>query len=596
MNSLYLHMIWPEEWPLVMIIIVLFMVVFWTICLCIRLRQKIQISIRTIERLSEADSLAYLENSLKMKNIDYAATFEKYEIDNEKMSNNEAVFEHIHAIYDAGRKSSRLDADLLVKNTVSKICDNVDTIKSCISIFLVIGILGTLVGLGISIGSFNGDSFIINAKANNTALELSKLFGNLRGAFAPSMWGVFMTIVFVICYTVFIQQGCINKLEDKLTTSTIKIWLPSLYPTDFQKGETTMVQLKDTIRNAEQINVGADNLVNNLSEANASVQALNSVAVAVKDSADRFSESSAKVTALEAAVAALSQQITLNSENYQKWMSNALQSSSDYHEKVKDSFVEEAEALKQNFSIQNQQLTAIVQTLKLYDDKSLMVQNYLNEALTKAVSDNDKAISRLNQVVDDLDRRNQDVIITVGEPLRRQLDNLGQSISRDLSGLTKAIDKIDNPLTKTATDIQKMFKNILNSMNEIMAAKAGLTKEEIELLTRNASSTVADVNVDTSGLENRLEDILRCLEKQNISLNKEREPQIIYATGTKGEQEKKKSFLQDNIMMIAIAVLMVVSIIIQGMMVLKLGNIQESQNQLYRIVSESSIGSNQEVK
>lgn len=631
MNSLYLHMFWPEELPLVFIILCLFIVVLWTIILCVKLRNKILANIKTIDTLSKEEGIAYLENSLKLNNIDYNGTFEKFEIDNDKNSNNEAVFEHIRAIYDAGRKSSRLDADLLVKNTVAKICNNVDTIKSCISIFLVIGILGTLVGLGISIGSFNGDSFIINAKANNTALELSKLFGNLRGAFAPSMWGVFMTIVFVITFTVVIQQGCINKLEEKLTTSTIKLWLPSLYPTDFQKGETTMVQLKDTIQNAEQINIGANDLVNNLTEANSTVQALCAVAVAVRESADRFTASSSKIEELENAIADISEQIKSNNVNYQTWLNKALENSKEYHEKVKDYFLAEAEALKQNFSEhnaqistiintsseyhekikecflaeaevlkenfkeQNTQLMTIVDTLKMYDKNSIKGQEALNATLIKAVSENNAAISTLNQIANDLDVRDKNIISSVGEPLTKQLDEMGQRISGDLHNLTKAIDRIDDPLSKTAVDIQRMFKNILGSMNEIMAAKTGLTKEEIEVLSSKASNSVTDVTVDNSGVENRLEDILRCLENQSKYLSKEREPQVIYHNDTSQVDNSQGGFIHKNIVIIAIAALLSVSILVQGLMVIKLSSIQESQNKLYRIISESNLNQNKEI-
>ena len=77
MNSLYLHMFWPEEWPLVFIILCLFIVVLWTIRLCVKLRNKIQVNITTIEALSKKEGIEYLENSLKLNNIDYNATFEK---------------------------------------------------------------------------------------------------------------------------------------------------------------------------------------------------------------------------------------------------------------------------------------------------------------------------------------------------------------------------------------------------------------------------------------------------------------------------------------------------------------------------------------
>ena len=56
MNSLYLHMFWPEEWPLVFIILCLFIIVLWTISLCIKLKNKIKVNIATIERLSKEDN------------------------------------------------------------------------------------------------------------------------------------------------------------------------------------------------------------------------------------------------------------------------------------------------------------------------------------------------------------------------------------------------------------------------------------------------------------------------------------------------------------------------------------------------------------
>lgn len=185
----YWHLIWPQEGLLRLVIVFLWIVAGYVAWQCIGLKKRIANNLAKIEELSTNQSIAYLENSLKLNGYSYEATFAKFEADHEKNDANAMAFEHLKTIFDAGRKSSRLDADLLVKNTIDKICTNVDTIKSCISVFLVIGILGTLIGLGISIGSFNGDSFIINVQANNTAKELSKLFGNLRGAFAPSMWG-----------------------------------------------------------------------------------------------------------------------------------------------------------------------------------------------------------------------------------------------------------------------------------------------------------------------------------------------------------------------------------------------------------------------
>lgn len=126
--------------------------------------------------------------------IDLDQEFSKYEESLGKNDRNFVLFEHLKAIYDAGAQSSRLDADLLVKNTVDKIFTGVDSLKTSISLFLVIGILGTLVGLAISIGGFSGGNFVMSGQNGATADELSLLFNNLRGAFAPSMWGVFLLL------------------------------------------------------------------------------------------------------------------------------------------------------------------------------------------------------------------------------------------------------------------------------------------------------------------------------------------------------------------------------------------------------------------
>ena len=106
-------------------------------------------------------------------------------------------------------------------------------------------------------------------------------------------------------------------------------------------------------------------------------------------------------------------------------------------------------------------MITIVNALKLYDENSVKGQELLNATLNKAVSDNNAAIAKLNQIASDLDARDKNIISNVGEPLTKQLDEMGQRISGDLRNLTKAIDRIDDPLSKTAGDIQRMFKNIL---------------------------------------------------------------------------------------------------------------------------------------
>ena len=238
--------------------------------------------------LEQMENVDFLKKALLQNDIDLDQEFSKYEESLGKNDRNFVLFEHLKAIYDAGAQSSRLDADLLVKNTVDKIFTGVDSLKTSISLFLVIGILGTLVGLAISIGGFSGGNFVMSGQNGATADELSLLFNNLRGAFAPSMWGVFFTIVFVFSYSWKIQEGCINKVAEKLTINTIRYWLPNLYPTDFQKGEQSLVKLKATIANADGINSGVRALEKNLTSSNATLQQLSKVSDSIQQASHKF--------------------------------------------------------------------------------------------------------------------------------------------------------------------------------------------------------------------------------------------------------------------------------------------------------------------
>lgn len=576
----YIHLAWPQEWLLRLIIVALWILAVYVSYKCFDLRKRIASNLDKIEELGNTQRIAYLENSLKLNNISYEATFAKFESDNGKNDDNALVFEHLRAIFDAGRKSSRLDADLLVKNTIDKICTDVDTIKSCISVFLVIGILGTLIGLGISIGSFNGDSFIINAQANNTAKELSKLFGNLRGAFAPSMWGVFLTISFVILYTMVIQERCINKLTDKLTTNTIKVLLPALYPTDFQKGENTMVQLKETIQNAEGINNSANELLDNLSMANATVQSINDVSTAITSSVNKFEEGSNKVVALKDSIEALSVKIADNDSKHLEWVNNAIAQTNSFQNESKKNFLEQAAAVRENFAVQSEQLKQIINTLKMYDDNALKSQDELNKKLAESIKNNMQAANEMQVAIGELANRNKEVVAAVGEPLNQQLTTMSDRLSESLKTMTAqllqlkaSMDRIDSPLQTTAGEIQLMFGNMLAKLDQVLAAKGGLDPEAIELLKRNAANNTFS---DDSKMEQQLEAILKCLEK-NTSKDNSFVQQI----------QPKETGLMATIkdyMPIAVGVLLAISIVVQCVMVSRIGALEQSQNAVNQVL------------
>ena len=99
-----------------------------------------------------------------------------------------------------------------------------------------------------------------------------------------------------------IQEGCINKVAEKLTINTIRYWLPNLYPTDFQKGEQSLVKLKATIANADGINSGVRALEKNLTSSNATLQQLSKVSDSIQQASHKFDQSTDKITKLKVGV------------------------------------------------------------------------------------------------------------------------------------------------------------------------------------------------------------------------------------------------------------------------------------------------------
>ena len=103
----------------------------------------------------------------------------------------------------------------------------------------------------------------------------------------------------VFSYSWKIQEGCINKVAEKLTINTIRYWLPNLYPTDFQKGEQSLVKLKATIANADGINSGVRALEKNLTSSNATLQQLSKVSDSIQQASHKFDQSTDKITKLK---------------------------------------------------------------------------------------------------------------------------------------------------------------------------------------------------------------------------------------------------------------------------------------------------------
>ena len=113
----------PQEWVLRIIIIAMIALAVFVIRKCWILSTLGKENLAMLDRM---ENVGDLEKALLKNDANLDQEFAKYETALGKNDNTSVLFEHLKAIYDAGAQSSRLDADLLVKNTVDKIFTDVD--------------------------------------------------------------------------------------------------------------------------------------------------------------------------------------------------------------------------------------------------------------------------------------------------------------------------------------------------------------------------------------------------------------------------------------------------------------------------------------
>ncbi len=92
-------------------------------------------------------------------------------------------------------------------------------------IFLIIGIFGTILGLIITLNNFN-TTFQDPLKITT---DLKMLLGTLGGAFVPSFFGVFFTILSIITYNIYNKSACLSLLD------ALEEFIMSLIPDFFTK-------------------------------------------------------------------------------------------------------------------------------------------------------------------------------------------------------------------------------------------------------------------------------------------------------------------------------------------------------------------------
>jgi biopolymer transport protein ExbB/TolQ len=363
------------------------------------------------------------------------------------------VARHLRAIFDAGIQDSRLDVGELIKNTNNELFRPNSFLKSLMASFIVLGLLGTLIGLADSLASLSPvlSKGVVERTSAELTTGLSELFIHLKTAFAPSIWGVLFTVFGVILFSFYLHRAC-YPVKDILEKLTLTVWVPRLFLTQSQRylgtlklGEEQIQKNMEAINNLAEmhktIRPDVEELSEKLKTSNQTLGLMNDSAREIQNFTSSFVDGVTSLSAFQTQLQSLYQKMIDESSAFQHQVQNSIENSRQ--------FQANANAV---FEHQNQQLEDSYRHLKSYEEAYVEHRRQIDAKLQELLDTAKKAYNSLSE-------RNKDVLDIIGKPLTEKLTDIQTSLQFELNSISKRFDTFDVPIKAAAESISTTYIN-----------------------------------------------------------------------------------------------------------------------------------------
>ncbi|MBF0342591.1 MAG: MotA/TolQ/ExbB proton channel family protein [Nitrospirae bacterium] len=436
----------------VMFLIILF--VIWLLALSFQAITIIR-KRRLINKLSYVDALASFREGYTYvkKQNKHEKAFELFLSDN-KVSRNSIIAKHIHTIFEAGIKGSQLEIASLLNHTNHQLFAANNLLKNVLSVFIIIGLLGTLFGLADSLAHLSLITDVNDTKQfkNDISFALRDLLVSLKSAFAPSIWGVMFTIAGVFAYGLYINFSC-NPLKTSLEYKTLNVWLPELYPTTTQELYKTLQQSEQHMRE----NFKAAKEVANLAQS-------------IKDETGDFKQNLKSANSLLVPLSITTEQLNTTSQLLDKDFCNRLMLfTSEFAKSVNsltsfqaelrtlyDQMIKGSETLEQNLtrslSVQQAEIHDIIFSIKKYEKSFLELQEKLDTNVLAFINEAKEATTSVS-------KSNRDIVEQNLKNLTASLNELNYILQTGLISILERFNRFDTPVKGAADKIESNFEN-----------------------------------------------------------------------------------------------------------------------------------------
>ena len=390
------------------------------------------------------------------------------------------IAKHLKAIFLAGWDESHLEVGELINHTTSDLFKWNSFFRSMLAVFIVIGLLGTLFGLADSLtglppaleASAASEIPIENnqeSAANETSTENSKkmtqalgdLLYKMKGALAPSIFGILFTILGVILYGAYLQFAC-HSVKSILERSTLTVWVPQLYPTTSQKLIQTLqqseTQMQKGFETAAQFSESVEKVHGNIGEFNESLTQARAITQPLSDSVTQINKAASDIST---AADVLNTSFTESLDKFSKEFTSSVTHLTGFQNEIRDLHQQFQEAANQKLNQfqeaanqkldqqietlnkQDQNLTTTVEVLqnceKLYVDSCKQIDNTLQEFLKKTTEASANIETTNRKFLEEINTTNSEWIKEIQEQLKTELAIIQPTLKEQLKGLTKQL-------------------------------------------------------------------------------------------------------------------------------------------------------------
>jgi predicted nucleic acid-binding Zn-ribbon protein len=377
-----------------------------------------------------------------------------------------SVGRHVFTIFHAGWFESRIDISDLLAHTTSRLFAANAVLQGVLSLFIVFGLLGTLFGLSDSLAQLAPSQIQSSAAVSPAVLSrgLEGLLSHLKGAFAPSIWGVSLTVLGVLMFTAYVRLAC-TPVREMLADLTLTVWVPRLLPTAPQRLLETLRRSEEQMRQnfaaarevaqlAETLRSDLDVFGPNIRHANETVRGLSATVESAAAFARSFGEGVSRLQEFHKPLEALYGQFVDERRQTHEAMRAAVAALDERHNRIEGLITSHQRTLTEAFGALRTYEAAYVEQRKGIDSG---IQATLASA---------------KHLMDLTEQRNAELVGQIGKPLTEIFTHQMQSIEQTLSGrlatLVQQIQQFDVPMKQSAALISTAFDNIMRRIEQVV--------------------------------------------------------------------------------------------------------------------------------